>query len=167
MMRLRTAAVLLALAGSLLAPATNVLAHPIGNFSVNRYGRIQIAADNVQLHYVLDMAEIPTVTELARLNTDHDGEISDSERSGYVARTVEKLRGHLALSVNGRPVELHASGDGILELLPGQAGLQTLRLTQLFEAPLDIRPGQPVDVRYGDGNFDGQVDWLTLSRWWR
>ena len=34
-------------------------AHPMGNFSVNHYARLQFGAPGVQLTYVLDLAEIP------------------------------------------------------------------------------------------------------------
>ena len=46
------------LAGLLLAPQPG-LAHPLGNFSVNHYAAVRVERDVVELHYVLDMAEIP------------------------------------------------------------------------------------------------------------
>src|SRR6185437_2279239 len=46
----------------LFAAVTAVLgvAHPMGNFSVNHYARFQPAPGGVRIHYVLDLAEIPT-----------------------------------------------------------------------------------------------------------
>src|SRR2546426_874099 len=35
-------------------------AHPMGNFSVNHYGRFEPVPGGVKLHYVVDLAEIPT-----------------------------------------------------------------------------------------------------------
>jgi len=35
-------------------------AHPMGNFSVNHYTRLSARAGAVDIHYVLDLAEIPT-----------------------------------------------------------------------------------------------------------
>ena len=40
------------------------LAHPLGNFTVNRYARIELYRDAVDIHYVLDLAEIPTFQAL-------------------------------------------------------------------------------------------------------
>ncbi len=36
-------------------------AHPFGNFTVNRYARLEAAADGIGLRYILDLAEIPTL----------------------------------------------------------------------------------------------------------
>jgi hypothetical protein len=35
-------------------------AHPLGNFTVNRFSRIEVAGPRLYVHYVLDLAEIPT-----------------------------------------------------------------------------------------------------------
>ena len=49
--------------GLLLAPAPS-LAHPLGNFSISHYTGIRVERDVIELHYVLDMAEIPTFQEM-------------------------------------------------------------------------------------------------------
>jgi len=53
-------AVVLALAGIAAPPAE---AHPLGNFSVNHLSTVSISANEVEVRYVLDQAEIPTVQE--------------------------------------------------------------------------------------------------------
>ena len=35
-------------------------AHPLGNFTVNRYAGIEVAGSAVYVRYALDLAEIPT-----------------------------------------------------------------------------------------------------------
>ena len=47
-------------------------AHPLGNFSVNHYSRIEPAGDRVRIVHVLDMAEIPTFQERARIDPNPD-----------------------------------------------------------------------------------------------
>jgi len=47
----------------LVAPSTS-LAHPLGNFSISRYAGLRIAQNSIELRYLLDMAEIPTFTEI-------------------------------------------------------------------------------------------------------
>src|SRR5579862_3310205 len=52
-------AVLLVLASALLAPVA-AQAHPLGNFTINRFSRVEVAGHRLYVRYVLDMAEIPT-----------------------------------------------------------------------------------------------------------
>ena len=46
-----------------LATAPAAQAHPLGNFSVNHISTVSVSADHVDVRYVLDQAEIPTVQE--------------------------------------------------------------------------------------------------------
>lgn len=34
-------------------------AHPLGNFSLNRYARVEVSAGTLRVYYVIDLAEIP------------------------------------------------------------------------------------------------------------
>jgi nickel/cobalt transporter (NicO) family protein len=43
-----------------LAHPAGAFAHPLGNFTINRYSRIERSGDRIYVLYVLDMAEIPT-----------------------------------------------------------------------------------------------------------
>src|SRR5690242_401019 len=61
-------------------------AHPLGNFTVNSYSRLEIGATGVKVYYVLDMAEIPTFQEKDQFDLNHDGQLSDSERQTYLDR---------------------------------------------------------------------------------
>ena len=55
----RLVVLLLALAPRSLAPAA-AAAHPLGNFTVNRFSRVEVSGHRLYVLYVLDMAEIPT-----------------------------------------------------------------------------------------------------------
>lgn len=55
--------------------AAPVLAHPLSNFTINRYSRLTIGTDAIHLRYIVDMAEIPTQQERYQIDTDNDGEI--------------------------------------------------------------------------------------------
>src|ERR1035437_5730762 len=48
------------LAFLLLFGAAVGFAHPMGNFSVSHYARLEVSEHGVQLVYALDLAEIPT-----------------------------------------------------------------------------------------------------------
>ena len=52
--------VLLALAAASLALPALASAHPLGNFTVNRFSRIEVSGPRLYVRYVLDLAEIPT-----------------------------------------------------------------------------------------------------------
>lgn len=43
-----------------------MFAHPMGNFSVSHYARIEVGASGSKLTYVLDLAEMPTFEQLQR-----------------------------------------------------------------------------------------------------
>src|SRR4051794_14209426 len=44
----------------LLVPAI-ASAHPLGNFTINRFARVEVAGDRLYVRYVVDLAEIPTL----------------------------------------------------------------------------------------------------------
>ena len=46
-----------------LTAAPRASAHPLGNFSVNHLATVSVSDDRVDVRYVLDQAEIPTVQE--------------------------------------------------------------------------------------------------------
>ena len=55
-------ALLVGLLAALAVPAA-AQAHPLGNFTVNRYSAIEASGDRVYVKYVLDLAEIPAYQE--------------------------------------------------------------------------------------------------------
>ena len=94
------------LAGLLLAPQPG-LAHPLGNFSVNHYAAVRVERDVVELHYVLDMAEIPAFQVIQETGMVPEvGHISVRE---YLARQTEVLQDGLRLEANGSVSHLRAS----------------------------------------------------------
>ena len=44
---------------ALAAPAA-ASAHPLGNFTINRFSRVEVSGPRLYVRYVLDLAEIPT-----------------------------------------------------------------------------------------------------------
>jgi nickel/cobalt transporter (NicO) family protein len=99
----------LALIGSVFAAPTTARAHPLGNFSVNHVTTVRISDDKVQLRYLLDQAEIPTLQERAL----SPKEVLERKRD-------EVLRG-LELTVDGKRVALKFGGGETA----GEAGADT------------------------------------------
>ena len=83
-------------AAFMFATAHPVLAHPLGNFSINQFARIEPAADRVRVHYVADLAEIPAYQELVRSDADGDGH---NETASFVVHAYEAVDANL----DGRP----------------------------------------------------------------
>jgi hypothetical protein len=148
----------LAALGGLLAFPDSAAAHPLGNFSINRYSRLEVTTGQLHIFYVLDMAEIPTFQEWGRLDKDGDGAISEGEKSAYVAEKVAALQANLKLQVNGRSLNLTAQSPN-LTFPPGQGDLPTLRLEVTFAASL---AGESWSVRYEDYNYADRVGWREM-----
>ena len=133
--------VLLALAA--LALPTAALAHPLGNFSVNRYSGIELSGERVYVHYVLDLAEIPTFQE---------GELVRA--AGFPARVGEKL----VLELGGQRLKLVPMEHDLWER-PGAGDLPTLRFEAVYQAPAGAGPQK---LAFHDTNFAGRLGWREV-----
>lgn len=139
----------LALLAALVVTAT-AAAHPLGNFTVNRYSRVEASGDRLYVLYVLDMAEIPTFQ--ARPDVQAEGEAAYGDR---LARSIGR---RLTLTVDGRLAAL-APVRHVLAFPPGQAGLRTTRLEAVFAGP---KLGARSSVSYRDGNYAGRIGWKEV-----
>jgi ABC-type nickel/cobalt efflux system permease component RcnA len=153
----------------LLAQPLAALAHPLGNFTVNRYSRIELSAERLRIRYVLDMAEIPTFQAMPLLDANGDGRVSDAERGAFAARTLAQVTRHLHLAVDGVNVPLRA-GPSEVDLVSGQAGLPTLRLSAWLDAPAAAQTlarlgaaGQvALRIDYRDENDPERIGWREI-----
>ncbi|MFF8879005.1 urease accessory protein UreH domain-containing protein [Streptomyces flaveolus] len=123
----RAAAVLVAAAALALLPVQVAGAHPLGNFTVNRYDGLVTAPGELRVDHVEDLAEIPA-TQAG----------PDRERLGtaeWARRRCETAARDSRLTVDGRAVALTARRSHA-RVRPGQAGLDTLRVECRLTAPL-------------------------------
>src|SRR3954468_5264183 len=134
-------AVVLALAAA--APAS---AHPLGNFSVNHLSRVSISVDRVDVRYILDQAEIPTVQERGLT------------RAEVLRRKLDEVARGLVLTVDGRRVALRAAGRPRLPSPAGAGGLPTTRV----EVALGAAVQSPRHVALHDGTFPGRIGWKAI-----
>ena len=123
MKRLVVIFVAFAIALAIVASAT---AHPLGNFTVNRYGRIEPSGARLYVLYVLDMAEIPTFQARAEVQSKGEAAYGDA-----LARSIAR---HVDVTVGGRRSYAYAPRH-VLAFPPGQAGLRTTRLEVLLASP--------------------------------
>ena len=145
--------------GVLLTPRQGV-AHPMGNFSISHYAGITLAATEIELHYLIDMAEIPTFQELQ--DSGLTPEAAPSILEGYLARKAESLKDNLYLEVNGERLVLVTSARDLL-FSPGAGGLPTMKLRILYRARLTTATAPAWHrVRYRDENFLGRAGWKEV-----
>ena len=138
-----------ALAGLLLALACGVLvrpggagAHPLGNFTVNHYAGLELAGSRVYVRFVLDLAEIPTFQEGARMRAP-----------GYAAGIARELE----LRVDGTRAPLRLLAHRVSSR-PGAGGLPTLRLEAVYRA---ARTGTA--LTFSDRTFARRIGWREIT----
>ena len=145
---------------ALSAPA-EALAHPLGNFTVNHYSRIELRPGQARIFYVLDMAELPAFQTIQQIDTDRDGRMSSGETDAFIMAKVEALRAGIQLRLDGKTADLQPSSPE-LSFPPGQGGLSLLRLTFWLNTLL---PGTRMDatvVEYRDANETGRIGWREI-----
>jgi len=145
MRRLLLAATVVALA----LPAT-AGAHPLGNFTVNQYARIQVAPTGVDIRFVLDQAEIPTLQMVQAHDRDGSGRLEGAELTAVRDQLARDITGRIALTVGGRPARLAVTG-ATLALPRGQGGLATTRLDLALHADGVRLSGTPEQLAYRSG----------------
>jgi ABC-type nickel/cobalt efflux system permease component RcnA len=138
-------ALLIGLVAALAAPAA-ANAHPLGNFTVNRYSGIELSGDRVYVKYVLDMAEIPAFQERQKI----------TDEQAYERDLAARIGRGLDLRLDGRKVALKPL-DHALAFPPGAAGLRTLRFEAVYSAAAS---SGRLELR--DTNFANRIGWKEV-----
>jgi nickel/cobalt transporter (NicO) family protein len=136
----KLAVVLFALA-ALVAPAA-AAAHPLGNFTVNRFSRVEVSGPRLYVRYVLDLAEIPTY-QAGRIDTRI-----------YAREIAQNAR----LSVDGKPATLRPVRTRLAHPR-GAGGLDTTRLEVVLAGP---RLDGTSRIAYRDGNYRDRIGWKEI-----
>lgn len=152
----------LAVTAVIVTPAI-ASAHPLGNFTINRYDGLRVGPDRIDDDYVVDMAEIPTFQTKPSIDRNHDGHVSPAEAGAYVRTTCASLARGVHVAIEGHTLGL-SSLDGALSFPPGQAGLDTLRLqcrlAATFPAALTSRQHR-LDIV--DTNLTDRIGWREMT----
>jgi nickel/cobalt transporter (NicO) family protein len=143
--------VFLAAAVAALALTASAAAHPLGNFTINRYSRIEPSGNRLYVLYVLDLAEIPTFQAKSAVSAEGEG--------GYAAKLAASIGRHLDLTVDGRRAALTPLRH-VLAFPPGQAGLRTTRLEAVFRGP---KLTAKSTLSYRDTNYEGRIGWKEIT----
>jgi nickel/cobalt exporter len=129
-------------------------AHPMGNFSVSHYARLQPTASGVEFEYVLDLAEIPTFELLRDWTMDRTA--SQAELDRRAALQARLWLKNVNLSVNG--VRVYPKFESVQAVIADGAGnLPILRITT--HAHVEARGGK---LTYEDGNYAERAGWKEI-----
>ncbi|MDX2823153.1 nickel transporter [Streptomyces ipomoeae] len=152
-------AVFTAACALVLVPTGTASAHPLGNFTVNRYDGLVAAPGQLKVFHVEDLAEIPA--------TQAGPAIKRQGMDGWARERCETAAEDTEVTVDGRAVEMTLKSSSAEER-PGQAGLKTLRVECRLTAPLperasDVRFHAAVDSGPGWREVTAQGDRMTLA----
>jgi ABC-type nickel/cobalt efflux system permease component RcnA len=146
----------------MLSRPTAVSAHPLGNFTVDQYSRIEPSLNSVRIRYILDMAEIPAFTEMSEIDIDNDGVTTEIESNKYSLSKAKELGNSLSVEIDGTGLDLIVENSTV-EFPSGQGGLNTLRLEIDFFADLpNVIGNNGYSLEYQDKNFPNKLGWKEL-----
>jgi nickel/cobalt exporter len=117
-------------------------AHPLGNFTVNRFSRIQVAGPRIYVRYVLDLAEIPTF------------QAGKTDAQLYARRIARGAQ----LTVNRRRAQL-IPVETALAHPAGAGGLKTTRVEVVLRGP--TLTGRS-EIEYRDTNYANRIGWKEV-----
>jgi len=162
MRRILVAGTLLACLLALAVPEA-AFAHPLGNFTVNRYARLELQPRQLRVYYVLDMAEIPTYQDVVRIHSG-EGLPTAVEQRVYLGTTVSRLGSGISADVDGTPLRFSVEeGSAKLSYPPGQGNLPTTRVVAWFFAPIPTAPsGASSRLTFRDANFEDRIGWKEV-----
>ncbi len=134
--------VLLVAALVALAAPGAAAAHPLGNFTINRFSRVEVSGPRLYVRYVLDLAEIPTY------------------QAGAIDPHVyaRRIAANAHLSVGGAPTPLRPQRVALAHP-PGAGGLDTTRLEVILAGPLLRGPSR---IDYRDDNYRDRIGWKEV-----
>ncbi|GIE77127.1 hypothetical protein Aph02nite_30770 [Actinoplanes philippinensis] len=164
-MKRYAAAAAVAVAAVVVWPAAPAQAHPLGRFSVNQYAGLTLRPDRIEVDAVVDVAELPTLQDRTRADTDGDGTLSASERAGYAAAECARFAEGFTATVDGQRVTW-AESSPVYEVVPGAGGLDTSRLECGLSAAAGIaasRPDGVTEARIDNGYRADRVGWREIT----
>ncbi len=129
-----------------LAPSA-VSAHEFGPFAIDRYAALRVAPDEVELDYVLSLAETPTQA---------DGDSIEADPDAYCTELADQI----TFDVDGQTVELAGPTTTTLRQ-DGDGGLTTLRVSCRWVMPV-ASSTQTRTMEFSDENYSGRAGWREI-----
>ncbi|MEU9327064.1 nickel transporter [Streptomyces canus] len=145
-------AVLTAACALALLPSSSASAHPLGNFTVNRYDGLVAGPAALRVDHVEDLAEIPA--------TQAKPDIEKLGMTEWAAQRCQKAAEGGKVTVDGRTVALTVRSSHA-RVRPGQAGLDTLRVECRLTAPLP--EDATVSLGFHSAGTDSGPGWREIT----
>ncbi len=142
----------------LMVLSSQSFAHPMGNFSISHYARINASSTAISIHAVLDYAEIPTFQLFSDWGIRSKVEGSQAEIQPMVEQLVAKLEPCFRLVIDGVPTTLQVSNIKH-ETTAGAGGLLTLRVS--FDLLTAWKPA-PVRLEFYDDSYGERIGWKEM-----
>ncbi|HEV3334607.1 MAG TPA: hypothetical protein VG096_26645 [Bryobacteraceae bacterium] len=137
----------------LLAPAA-LLAHPMGNFSVSHYSRIELSGKGAEVEYVLDFAEIPTFELLREWNWKPGGR--EAELQHHVSQQAREWIRNIKVAAGGRTVTPQFE-RATATIDKGAGGMPIMRIVSKLHVP-----AVAATLTYEDGNYPDRAGWKEI-----
>ena len=141
----KLAILVIAVTASAFALASSASAHPLGNFTINTFSRVEVSGHRVYVRYVLDLAEIPTF---------------QAKQAGGIDAAVyaKRIAAGAHLRVDGNRARLVPIAHA-LAFPRGAGGLRTTRLEVILRGP---RVAGTSRITYRDTNYAGRLGWREI-----
>src|SRR3954452_19299961 len=129
-------------------------AHPMGNFSVSHYSKLHVTPNGIDLRYVLDLAEIPTLELLQ--SWDLDRSASPEVLQQHALNQAREWLTHLSFAASPHAVKPKL-GSAKATISDGAGGLPIIRVEMTVH--VDDAFGF---LRYEDGNYAERAGWKEI-----
>lgn len=145
----------------ILFSAIFAAAHPLGNFSVNQYSRLEVEKSKIKIRQVLDMAEIPTFQVQGEIDADKDGMLSAAELELFAEKITPGILSKLSLTVNNQPLALRAESKTV-SLPEGAGSLPTLRIEWNLVGEVENSGASINRAAFENKNFAERLGWNEI-----
>ena len=137
--------------------AVGLLAHPMGNFSVSHYTRIDVRPNGIaDVTYILDLAELPTFELLQKWELK-----ADSPRGQFDRKAADEARiwaANLKFRLNGKPVKGTVVSTKVV-MADGAGNLPIARVTSHIQVPA---AGTGGTLEFEDTNYPERAGWKEI-----
>lgn len=140
----------------LLFCARVAVSHPLGNFSINHYTRIRVKPAEIELVYLLDMAEIPSYTELLDIDLDEDGNVTSEEQERYLNKKVPGLLSAIEIRAADVPVDATAFRS-YMKFPMGEGGQTLVNVVIRSRIPFHLSSAETTAFELRDRTYADQL----------
>jgi nickel/cobalt exporter len=135
-----------------LAAIGGAAAHPLGNFTINHLARIDARGNRLHVHYVLDIAEIPTFQIM------HAAAWTAARARAWGNDEAQLVAQSFVVRADGEALPLHLQNTS-LRTRPGAGGLPILYWTADYSTALPSRAAISVSDRV---YADRRIGWKDI-----